>query len=50
VVGSYNRFDIFKLTVNRAAHRPISFEPPGERPAGADGDPGRSDAPSLVIE
>jgi len=27
VVGYYNRFDIFKLTVNRAANRPISFEP-----------------------
>lgn len=26
VVGSYNRFDIFKLTVNRAANRPITFE------------------------
>jgi aliphatic nitrilase len=26
VVGYYNRFDIFKLTVNRAANRPISFE------------------------
>ena len=23
---AYNRFDIFKLTVNRAANRPISFE------------------------
>lgn len=27
IVGGYNRFDIFKLTVNRAANRPISFEP-----------------------
>lgn len=26
VVGYYNRFDIFKLTVNRAANRPASFE------------------------
>ena len=26
VVGYYNRFDIFKLTVNRAANRPITFE------------------------
>ena len=26
VVGYYNRFDIFKLTVNRSANRPISFE------------------------
>ena len=26
VVGYYNRFDVFKLTVNRSANRPISFE------------------------
>lgn len=26
VVGSYNRFDIFKLSVDRSANRPISFE------------------------
>ena len=26
VVGYYNRFDIFKLTVNRSANRPIAFE------------------------
>lgn len=26
VVGYYNRFDIFKLTVNRTANRPITFE------------------------
>ena len=26
VVGYYNRFDIFKLTVDRSANRPISFE------------------------
>ena len=26
VVGSYNRFDIFKLTVDRSANRPIRFE------------------------
>lgn len=25
VVGYYNRFDIFQLTVNRSAHRPINF-------------------------
>jgi aliphatic nitrilase len=30
VVGSYNRFDIFKLTVNRSRHRPLEFDPPGE--------------------
>ncbi|MBN1315336.1 MAG: carbon-nitrogen hydrolase family protein [Anaerolineales bacterium] len=27
IVGGYNRFDIFKLTVNRTALRPIYFEP-----------------------
>ena len=26
VVGCYNRFDIFKLTVDRSAHRPVAFE------------------------
>lgn len=26
VVGYYNRFDIFKLTVNRSANRPVMFE------------------------
>ena len=29
VVGGYNRFDIFKLTVDRSACRPISFETDG---------------------
>ena len=27
IVGWYNRFDIFTLTVNRTAQRPISFKP-----------------------
>ena len=27
IVGGYNRFDIFTLTVNRTAQRPISFKP-----------------------
>lgn len=27
VVGYYNRFDIFKLTVDRSANRPVAFEP-----------------------
>jgi aliphatic nitrilase len=26
VVGYYNRFDIFRLTVDRSANRPITFE------------------------
>ena len=29
VAGGYNRFDIFKLTVDRSANRPITFEPSG---------------------
>ena len=29
VVGYYNRFDVFKLTVNRTANRPVSFEESG---------------------
>jgi aliphatic nitrilase len=44
VAGYYNRFDIFKLTVNRSANmpldyddivsaRPASFDPPAEEPA-----------------
>jgi aliphatic nitrilase len=47
VVGYYNRFDVFALTVNRARHRPIAFaegapEPPdavapGEAPPGEPG-------------
>ncbi len=31
VVGCYNRFDIFKLTVNRTANRPITFEASTDR-------------------
>jgi len=45
VVGYYNRFDVFKLTVDRSANRPVAFEGDGrpdaddERLAGvADGD------------
>ena len=26
LVGGYNRFDIFKLTVNRSLHQPVTFE------------------------
>jgi aliphatic nitrilase len=33
VVGSYNRFDIFDLRVNRARLKPIAFE---ERDSGVD--------------
>lgn len=31
VVGYYNRFDIFKLSVDRSANRPVSFELDGEQ-------------------
>lgn len=33
LVGGYNRFDIFKLTVNREAQRPIRFLPNGATPS-----------------
>ncbi len=44
VVGYYNRFDVFKLTVNRSANRPITFVSesapaearPADEPAAAD--------------
>ena len=39
VVGYYNRFDIFKLTVDRSANRPINFtacEKPNDEPFGED--------------
>lgn len=40
VVGYYNRFDIFKLSVDRSANRPISFEAEAvEREMGRDPEP-----------
>ena len=42
VVGYYNRFDVFKLTVDRSANRPISF---AEEPA-----PGGPAAKADVLE
>src|SRR5262249_31786766 len=39
VVGAYNRFDIFALTVNRSARRPAIFIDDGED--GANGERGR---------
>jgi len=39
LVGGYNRFDIFQLTVNRESQRPISFLPHDKttnHPAGTD--------------
>ena len=32
VVGYYNRFDVFKLTVDRSANRPITFVASHESP------------------
>jgi aliphatic nitrilase len=37
VVGYYNRFDVFHLTVDRARHRPVSFGPGPD----AAGEPGK---------
>ncbi len=42
VVGYYNRFDIFKLTVNRSPNRPIAFEA-----APANGDAGPAGRPPV---
>jgi len=36
IVGGYNRFDIFTLTVNRATQRPISFQSNGATPSQSD--------------
>ena len=44
VAGGYNRFDIFQLSVDRSAHRPISFEP-----GGGEQSDGRS-AESIEVE
>lgn len=49
VVGYYNRFDIFKLKVNRSANRPITFEmdDPTMVKFGADPVSDQDDVPSL---
>jgi nitrilase len=51
VAGAYNRFDIFKLTVNRSAHRPITFAPPDAVAEGAVAaeEPPRRGLPPLTI-
>lgn len=45
VVGYYNRFDVFRLEVDRTARRPVVFrdgpEPPYEAPPPAGGGPGQ---------
>lgn len=59
VVGYYNRFDIFKLTVDRSANRPITFGEPRHGGAAAeitgehrrdDGNAGPADKGSQVLE
>lgn len=52
VVGYYNRFDIFKLTVNRTANRPIAFEASGDPTREEDlrGDAGGLEPPSATPE
>ena len=41
VAGHYNRFDIFNLTVNRSANRPVSFWDRDQSPvSGSEGDEG----------
>jgi predicted amidohydrolase len=47
VVGSYNRFDIFRLTVDRSANRPITFEAAGRDEAGGAGV--RPAAPAVPV-
>lgn len=47
VVGYYNRFDVFRLEVNRTANRPIHFPaeaPPDLPPAGGETDPDKQAA------
>ena len=55
VVGYYNRFDIFKLTVDRSANRPITFEFENDdheevtaSPAAAQEDHNRDEIPQIV--
>ncbi len=52
VVGYYNRFDIFKLTVDRSANRPITFEKVStEGPAQADQtQPKEEERPTHLLE
>ena len=49
VTGGYNRFDVFRLTVDRTAQRPVAFTAAGEpRAAEAPGPPARRGAEPLV--
>jgi aliphatic nitrilase len=52
VVGGYNRFDIFALSVNRSARRPATFIEQAQGAAGSKipldcGPPGRERGPEL---
>ena len=52
VVGSYNRFDIFHLTVDRSANRPVTFlaeDVTGEATASATVEAGADEKPALEI-
>jgi len=52
VVGSYNRFDIFHLTVDRSANRPVTFlaeDVTGEATASATVEAGAVEKPVLEI-
>ena len=43
VVGGYNRFDIFKLSVDRSRRPPLSFEAGDLRPESTDAEPNDAD-------
>ncbi len=54
VVGYYNRFDVFRLTVDRSENRPIRFrdagdEPPRHADAPREADDGARGAPPLDV-
>ena len=57
IVGYYNRFDVFKLTVDRTANRPIAFEAASieriaepEKKAEAEAEPERDERPGSNLE
>ena len=48
VVGYYNRFDVFELTVNRRAHAPVHFVSRGEEDGGGAPRAAMADAPPAA--
>ncbi|HEY7039825.1 MAG TPA: carbon-nitrogen hydrolase family protein, partial [Methylomirabilota bacterium] len=46
VVGYYNRFDVFRLTVDRTRQRPVTWRAGLEPPAPGGLDPGEHEAPA----